>query len=99
MKTQKCYKASFNIGNVEVWSSELFLDKESIFMEIEDFKDEIIERIECFSFLDEEEICDILKSAILDLKKYETYTDKSNNFDFFILEKPILKNYKQKNYI
>jgi len=93
----KCYCASFNVGNVEVWSSELYLEKESIFTEIEKSKEEIAERIECFSInKDRKTIYKILKYAILDLKEFEMYENKEYNFDFFIIERLVLENYKQK---
>ena len=100
MEVQKCYYASFNVGNVEVWSTELYLDRESVFFEIDESKEEIAAHIDTFSpFISEEEIKKILKYAILNLKKFGIYKDKENNFDFFILEQPIWKNYEQKNKI
>ena len=41
MKTQTCYRAIFNVGNTDVWSSEMYLDKDAIFDELEEAKDEI----------------------------------------------------------
>jgi len=100
MEIQKCYFASFNVGNVEIWNSEFYLDKKSIFSKIEESKDEITERIEDFSvFVDEKGIKKTLQRAVSDLKKNDTYKDKENDFDFFILEKPIWKNFEQKNKI
>jgi len=94
----KCYTASFNVGNVEVWSSELYLDKNSVSLEIENSKENIIEFLDDNSvFLEKGETAELLENAISDLKKYGTYKSKDNNFDFFILEKIIWKNYEQKN--
>ena len=100
MEIQKCYFASFNVENVEVWSSEFYLDKKSVFSEIEKSKDEITTRIkDLLFFVNETGIDKTIQCAVLDLKKNGTYKEKENNFDFFILEKPIWKNFKQKNKI
>ena len=97
MATSEYYFASFNVGNVEVWSTELYLDKESVFYEIEKSKDEIAERIDDFSiFVGKKEINKVLEYTISDLKKCGMYRDKENDFDFFILEKSVLEKYEQK---
>ena len=96
MEIQKCYYASFNVGNVEVWGTELYLDKESVFIEVEISKDEIVESIDSYSYLDQEIIIEILEYAILGLKKYDFFQDKKYDLDFFIMEKSIWKNYQQK---
>ena len=94
----KCYCASFNVGAVEVWWTALYLDKESVFLEIEESKVDIIEYfIDNFRVdIDEEKINKIMEQAFLDLKKNGTFWYKEHDFDFFILEQPIWKNYKQK---
>ena len=98
MEVQKCYYASFNVGNVEVWGSGLYLEKDSVIKEIEESIEEVAERIECFSiFVDEDKAKEILeKNVVPNFKQYEEYKDKENNFDFFILEQPIWENYEQK---
>ena len=35
MEIQKCYQVSFNVGAVEFWKSEIYLDKNSVLLEIE----------------------------------------------------------------
>ena len=93
----KCYCASFNVGNIEVWGSELYLDKESIFWEIENLKDEIAERIYDFATcFDKKKIYKIIEFAISGLKAHGIYQDEKYNFDFFILEQVVWDNYKQK---
>ena len=77
MEIQKCYFASFNIGTVEVYRTEFYIEKEAVFLEIEETKDEIAERICDFSvFVDEETIKEVLEYAIADLKEFEVYEDK-----------------------
>jgi|GEM_PF-2254316 len=88
----KCYYASFNVGNVEVWSSELFLEKKSVLIDTEESIEEIAEEISKWSFLSEPEIIKSLNQAIKSLKRMSMYQDKENNFDFFILEQCIWKN-------
>jgi hypothetical protein len=82
----KCYKASFNVGKVEVWSSEPYLNKESVFEEVEESIDEIAEQIsEEDIFHSTEEI----NEAILIMIKRGFY--KKDNFDFFVLEQYVRK--------
>ena len=93
----KCYTAGFNVVNIEVWASELYLDKNSVFLEIENSKEEIIEFLDDISvYLNTDEITEMLEIAISDFKKYGRYKNKDNQFDFFILEQPIWENYEQK---
>jgi len=87
----KCYYASFNVGNVEVWSSELFLKKKSVLIEVEESIEEIAEEISIWTFLSETEIAESLNRAIKILKRHGIYKDKENNFDFFILEQYVWK--------
>ena len=92
----KCYCASFNVGNVEVWSSELYLEKKSVLIDakesLDEIANEILEEISKFSTLSKTEIIKILNQAIKSLKTIGVYKDKENNFDFFILEQYIWKN-------
>ncbi|MDR0792433.1 MAG: hypothetical protein LBE82_03930 [Chitinophagaceae bacterium] len=88
----KCYTASFNVGNVEIWSSDLFFHKKDVLIDIEESLDEIAEEISEFSFLSENEIIEILKRALKSIKRTSIYQDKENNFDFFILEQYVWKN-------
>jgi hypothetical protein len=97
MEKQKCYFASFNVGDVEVHGSELYLDKKSVFLEIKKSKDDIFERIECFSiFITKRKFDKIWNEIISDMEKHEKYGNREYQFDFFILERPIWENYKQK---
>ena len=92
--------ASFNVRNIEVWRTEFYLEKKSVFMEIEEAKEEIVERIDDFSiFVDEEKIKKTLECAIFKMKEFGMYKDKKNDLDFFILEQPVWENYEQKNKI
>jgi len=88
----KCYSASFNVGNIEVWSSELYLEKKSVLIEVEESIEEIAEEISEFSFLLKTEIIESLNHAIKSLKRHDMYRDEENNFDFFILEQYVWKN-------
>lgn len=85
----KCYYASYNVGNVEVWSSELYWNKDSVFTEIKNSLDDIAEAISNFSLLEEFEAIEYSKRTFVDLKKFGMYKDKENQLDFFILERPI----------
>jgi len=94
----KAYCASFNVGNVEVWGTNLYLDKNSVFLEIKESKDEIFERIDDFSLsVTEEKLDSIWNEVILNIKKYGKYKDKINELDFFILEQPILEKFERCN--
>jgi hypothetical protein len=87
----KCFRASFNVENVEVWCTELYRDKKNVLLEIDKSKDEILERIDCFSMsASKEELGGLWDEVILDIKKHEKYENKINRFDFFILEHAIL---------
>ena len=100
MELQKCYYASFNVGKVEVWRTEFYQDKNSIFSEIENSKDDIIEQlIDNSLFYNEKERNKIFKSVIQELKHYGIFKDKDNELDFFIAEQPIWENYEQKRKI
>lgn len=98
MKNEKCFYVSFNVGDVEVWGSNLYSNKAAALLETENSKDEIVEQISAFSFKysDDDEIFEMLERAILDLKQYGTFRDRENKLDFFILEQPILEGYEQK---
>jgi len=97
MEVQKCYYASFNVDKVEVWRTEFYQDKNSVFSEIENSKDDILEQlIDNSLFYNEKEIKKIFKSAIQGLKQYGMFKDKGNELDFFIAEQPIWENYEQK---
>jgi len=85
----KCYCASYNVGNVEVWVSGLYRKKNSVFTEIKNSIDDIAEAIGNFSLLNETEIIESLNLAFVDLKKFGTFKEKENQFDFFILKRPI----------
>jgi len=89
----KAYCASFNVGNVEIWGTDLYLDKNSVYLEIKESKIEIFDRIECLSvFITKKEFNTVWKEAVSDIKKYGNYENKINQFDFFILEQSIQKN-------
>jgi len=88
----KCYCACFNVGNVEVWTSELFLEKKSVLIEVEESLESIIEEISQWSYLSAMEITESLNRAVKSFKRNDMYKDKDNNFDFFILEQYVWKN-------
>jgi len=93
MKTQSCYRAVFNVGKVDVWSSEMYFDKEAIFDELEEAKDEIANAIasESLGYSDEEpEMYEMLARAFIALRNGDHY--RENRLNFFILEQPIWKN-------
>ena len=85
----KCYCASYNVGNVEVWASGLYRKKKSLFSEIKNSVVGIAEAISSFSLLNETEIIKSLNLAFVDLKKFGMFKEKENQFDFFILEQSI----------
>jgi len=101
----KCYRASFNVGAVEFWSSEIYLDRNSVLLEIENSFEEIAEQLEKFYIYDKiceddyTEVIEMYKRAIIDLKKQDSYEEQDNELDFFILEQPIWENYEQKKKI
>jgi len=82
----KCYNASFNVGKVEVWASELYLNKKSVFEEISEETNEIVEQVssEDVWHTDEE-----IKKAVLEMLKRGFY--KKDNLDFFVLEQYVWK--------
>lgn len=96
MQYEKCYYVSLNVGNVEVWGSNLYSNKEAALLEMENSKDIIIEQIIVFNFKysENEETFEMLEQAILDLKQYGVFKEKETGLDFFILEQPILEHYK-----
>jgi hypothetical protein len=77
----KCFSASFNVGNVEVWSSELYLKKKSVFEEVEKSIGEIIEQISEEDLLHSKEE---INEAIWKMLKRGFY--KKDSLDFFVLE-------------
>jgi hypothetical protein len=103
MEIQKCYSASFNVGAIGFWGSEIYLDKNSVLLEIENSFEEIAEALEKFSLHyticddDYSEVTEMFQRAVKDLKKYGSYEERDNELDFFILEQPVWKNYQQKN--
>lgn len=98
MVSKVCYYVSFNVGNIEVWGTNLYSNKEAAFLEMENSKDEIIEQIAAYSFKysEEDEILKMLERAILNLKQHGTFRERENALDFFILEQPVLEYYEQK---
>lgn len=97
MNQKFCYNASFNLGSIEVWTSELYKNKESIFQELENTKVEIAEQISKFGmlYINEGKILDMLDKAVLGLRQNEKYREEENDLDFFILKHQILN--KNKN--
>ena len=94
----KCYSASFNVGNMEVWSSDLFFHKKDVIEDIEMSLDEIAYELSetLYLHLSENETNEILVAAIKSLRRNGVYKNKDNNFDFFILEQYIWKNIKER---
>ena len=98
MVAQSCYYAVFNVGKVDVWSSEMYLNKDAIFDELEEAKDEIVDAIadESFEYSDEEPaMYEMLARAFTALRNSDHYREKENLLDFFILEQPIWKDRKE----
>ena len=99
MKTQTCYRAVFNVGNTDVWSSEMYLDKDAIFDELEEAKDEIASAIsdESHNYFDEDDpaMHEMLTRAFAYLRNGDQYREKESRLDFFILEQPIWKDRKE----
>jgi hypothetical protein len=94
LNNENVYSASFNVGNVEVWSSELYLDKSRVFEELEENMDEIACTISNFHlyYSDENpETFEMLKRAVRELKKNDFYEEKENDLDFFILKQTVWK--------
>jgi hypothetical protein len=97
MNTQTCYSAVFNVGEVDVWSSELYLDKEAIFAELEESKEKIADCIDthsddyCFDCGDEPDkpMLEMLERAFAGLRKEGRYIEKDTQLDFFILSNNI----------
>ena len=87
----KCYTASFNVGNIEVWSSDLFFHKKDVLIDVENSLDEIAMEVSGFSNLSETEIIETLEQALKKMKRIGEYKSKKNNFDFFILEQYVWK--------
>ena len=99
MKTQTCYRAVFNVGNVDIWSSEMYLEKDAIFDELEEGKGEIADAIsgESDVYSDEADpaMYEMLTRAFAALRNGDHYREKENLLDFFILKQPIWKNRKE----
>jgi hypothetical protein len=87
----KCYNASFNVGNMEIWSSDLFFHKKDVLLDIEESLDEIAMEIAEFIFLPENKINEILEKALKKMKRTGEYKDNENNLDFFILDQYVWK--------
>jgi len=103
VETQKCYYASFNIGSTEFWNSEIYLDRNSVLIEIENSFENIAEALDGFSYyytsIDSDvwtETLEMLQRAVKSIKKHGSYKERDNELDFFILEQTIWENYKQK---
>ena len=92
----KCYYASFNVGNVEVWGSDLFLQKKWVIIDVEESIGEIVERISDFSYLEETKIIEAINQAIIRFKQARDYREKENDFDFFILEQHVWKDIQER---
>ena len=87
----RCYCASFNVGNVEAWSSDLFLQKKWVIINVEESIEEIVEDISKFSYLEETKIIEAINQAIIKFKQNKDYRDSENDFDFFVIEQYVWK--------
>jgi hypothetical protein len=99
MEIRKCYYASFNAGSTEFWKSEIYLDENSVLLEIEEETEKIAEQLSQFSFVyseEDEETFEMLKRAICSLKEYKMYQERESDLEFFILEQPVWENYEYK---
>jgi len=98
MNTLTCYRAVFNVGKVDVWSSEMYLDKDAIFDELEEAKDEIADAIssEPFTYSEEDPaMYEMLERAFTALRNDGFYEERENGLDFFILRQEIWKDRKE----
>jgi len=78
MNTLTCYRAVFNVGKVDVWSSEMYLDKDAIFDELEEAKDEIADAIsgETFEYsYGDSAMYEMLERAFVALRNDGFYTE------------------------
>ena len=98
MKYINCYCISLNIGKLEVWSSNLYLNKESALAEFCDSKNEIVEQISANSLLFSEtgKAFRMIENSIVQLTKNGFFKEKENELDFFIIEQPVFEFYKSK---
>ena len=90
------YRASFCVDNAEVWTSDLFLSKEDVLLDIENELDQIIMVVSDISSLPESEISKILDKAIKKIKRIDSYLDSENGFDFSISNACLWENIKEK---
>jgi len=81
---------------VEAWSSDLFLLKKSLLVDIEDSIGQIAAEITELSSLSYPKIIEAIFEAIKRFKKAGNYTDYENKFRFFILKQQIWKNIQEK---
>jgi hypothetical protein len=88
----KCYNASFNVGNMEVLTSELYLKKKSVFEEIEEEIETIVAEISDF---DTSHSAEEINNAVLKMLKRGFY--KKDNLDFFVLEQYVWKDMQDRN--
>ena len=99
MTTKTCYRAVFNVGKVDVWSSEMYLDKDAIFDELEEVKDEIADAISGESYDDSGEddpaMYEMLARAFAALRSDGFYKERDSDLDFFILGQEIWKDRKE----
>ena len=95
----KCYYASFNVGNVEAWGSDLFLHKKWVIIDVEKSIDEIVEYISKFSYLDEIKITEAINQAIIKFKQEQDYRDKKMTLIFSYLNSLFGRIYKREKYL
>ncbi len=91
-----CFRASLNIENIEIWSSDLFYHKKDVLLDIKTSLIEISKLVQDFSILTEDEIKQTLKSGYKFLKEKGTYKNKEQELDFFIYEMEIWESIAEK---
>ena len=92
-----CYSARYNVNKVEIWSSDLFLKKKSLLLEIEESVEQIAAEIAEVSSLSYPKIIEAILESIKRFKKAGFYSDYDNKFRFFVLKQRIWKDKQEKD--
>lgn len=92
-----CFRASLNLENIEIWSSDLFFHKNDVLIDIKSSLVEISNLLNDFSILNEDEIKKTLNSAFKYLKDKGIYKNLEHRLDFFIYEMEIWDSITEKN--
>ena len=96
MSDNNIFSANFDADKITIWSSELYRDINSIFTELENDKENIIDEITNNTYMDNDEINECLKEAMAELKKNGVYRNKDHQLYFYVLEQKVWDDYSQK---